>query len=310
MLAEQTRAWIQIHLCVLLWGFTAILGALITMASLPLVLWRMGLVAAVLLLLPGIWRALRPMSIRLLLAYAGVGVLVALHWLTFYAAIKLANASVAVTCIATVPIFLAAIEPLLTGRRFRLRELLLGLLVLPGIMLVVGGTPQSMNLGIVVGIASAIFVAFFAAFNKRLILRAEALTVTALEMAFGALFLALLGLWVGLVGAGPLLSLFVDPGQPMLALPAPGDAVWLLVLAFACTLLPFALSLKALRQLSAWDTALAVNLEPLYAIVLAMLILSEQQQLGGGFYLGAGLILVVVFLYPLLQRIDSMRRSG
>ena len=108
-----TRAHWQIHFCVLLWGFTAILGKLITLPALPLVWWRMLLVAGTLMLLPRVWRGVRALPPRLLLAYAGVGALVALHWLTFYGAVKLANASVAATCMALATVFVALIEPCL-----------------------------------------------------------------------------------------------------------------------------------------------------------------------------------------------------
>jgi drug/metabolite transporter (DMT)-like permease len=309
-MSETTRAWLQIHLCVVLWGFTAILGKLITLDSLPLVLWRMGVVALVLLILPSIWRRLRQMSLRLLAAYAGIGVLVALHWLTFYGAIKLANASVAVTCIATVPVFLAIAEPVLAGRRFQPKELLLGLLALPGIMLVVGGTPDSMNAGIAMGIVSAMFVALFAGLNKRLVLRADPLTVTAIEMAAGALVLLLVAVLLTQFDNLPNIAGIMENREEIFALPQGRDILWLAILAFACTLLPFALSLIALRHLSAYASALAVNLEPVYAIVLAAVLLNEQQELSPGFYLGAILIIAVVLAYPLLMRRGRIAESA
>jgi drug/metabolite transporter (DMT)-like permease len=300
-MTDITKAWLQIHLCVVLWGFTAILGKLITLDALPLVLWRMGLVAATLLILPSVWRALCSMSARLLWAYAGIGVLVALHWLTFYGAIKLANASVAVTCIATVPVFLAIAEPALAGRRFQPRELLLGLLALPGIFLVVGGTPDSMNAGIIMGIVSAMFVALFAGLNKRLVLRSEPLTVTAIEMASGTVVLLICALIFTQFENLPGISGIVDNTDSIFALPQGSDLVWLVILAFACTLLPFALSLIALRHLSAYASSLAVNLEPVYAIILAAVLLGEQQELSPSFYLGAIMIIAVVLAYPLLM---------
>lgn len=294
-----TRAWLQIHLCVVLWGFTAILGKLITMEALPLVLWRMGLVAFSLFLLPTIWRAVRAMSGSLLLIYCGIGILVALHWLTFYGAIKLSNASVAVTCIATVPIFLSVVEPLLAGRRFQPKELLLGLLALPGIVLVVGGTPENMNAGIIMGIVSAGFVSLFAALNKRYILRADPLSVTAIEMASGALLLIVLTV---VLGSQTSITGIVTADSPVFVLPRGQDIIWMAVLAFGCTLLPFALSLVALRHLSAYASSLAINLEPIYAILLAALLLSEQQELSASFYLGASIIIAVVLIYPWLMR--------
>ena len=298
---ETRVAWLQIHLCVVLWGFTAILGKLITLQALPLVIWRMGLVAGALLLLPRIWRVLKTLPRGLLGAYTGIGVLVALHWLTFYGAIKLANASVAVTCIATVPVFLSVIEPILAGRRFQLRELLLGLVVLPGILLVVGGTPEAMNLGIAVGILSALFVALFASLNKRYVLKADALTVTAIEMASGCLFLVILSVALGAADISAIQGI-VDEPSAVFQLPQGMDLLWMLVLAIGCTLLPFALSLMALRHLSAYASALAVNLEPIYAIALAALLLGEQQEVSGGVYLGALIIIAAVLAYPLLMR--------
>ena len=143
------KAQWQMHFCVLLWGFTAILGKAITLDAMALVVWRMGLVTAALLLVPRVWRGMAALPPRLLLTYAGIGTLVALHWLTFYGAIKLANASVAVTCIALATVFVPMVEPWITGRKFEPRELLIGVAVVPGVALVVGGVPDGMRLGIV-----------------------------------------------------------------------------------------------------------------------------------------------------------------
>jgi drug/metabolite transporter (DMT)-like permease len=288
MSASRT-AWLQIHFCVVLWGFTAILGKLITLPALPLVWWRMVLVAAALLLVPRFWRALRSMPWRLIAIYAGIGVLVALHWLTFYGSIKLSNASVAATCMALTPVFIAFVEPFLVGRRFEPNELIFGLAVIPGVMLVIGGTPEGMHTGILVGAVSSFFVAVFASLNKRFIGQSDALGVTGIEMAAGALFLTAIA---------PLLPV----SEGVFAWPSQHDALLLVALAMGCTLLPFALSLTALRHLSAFTTALAVNMEPVYAIVLAILLLGEQRELEVSFYLGVAIILAVVFLHPLMSR--------
>lgn len=290
----RRKAQWQIHFCVLLWGFTAILGKLITLPALALVWWRMAMVTAALLLLPHVWRGMRALSARLSLAYAGIGVLVALHWLTFYGAIKLANASVAVTCIALGPVFLSFVEPLVSGRRFQPSELLLGVAVVPGVALVVGGVDPAMHAGIAVGIASALLVALFGSFNKRLVEHADPLTVTCVEMGTGMIFL-------GIAWATGL-AFFPGLAFPTPSVPDGRDLRLLLVLAMACTLLPFALSLVALRQLSAFQAQLAVNLEPVYAIVLAVLLLDEQRDLSLRFYLGVAIILLVVFAHPLLAR--------
>ena len=146
-MTDRNKAFLQIHFCVLLWGFTAIFGKLISLPALPLVWWRMLIVVAVLALVPRVWRGLRAMPLRLMLSYAGIGVLVALHWLTFYGSIKLSNASVGATCIALATVFTALVEPWLARTRFSRRELALGIAVLPGVALVVGGVPAGMRLG-------------------------------------------------------------------------------------------------------------------------------------------------------------------
>jgi drug/metabolite transporter (DMT)-like permease len=292
--AALRRAQWQIHLCVLLWGFTAILGKAISLPALALVWWRMLLVTLALLAFPRVWRGLRVLPRRLGAAYAGIGVLVALHWLTFYGAIKLANASVAVSCIALGPVFLALVEPWIARRRFDPRELLLGVAVVPGVALVVGGVPAQMHLGIAVGVASALLVALFGAWNKRLVEHADPLVVTFVELGVGMLFLSAVGL--------PLFVAQPAAAQAAVLLPGVRDALLLLLLALACTLFPFALSLVALRRLSAFQAQLAVNLEPVYAIVLAVLLLGEQRELGAAFYAGVAIILLAVFLHPWLTR--------
>jgi drug/metabolite transporter (DMT)-like permease len=289
--STRTAHW-QIHACVFLWGFTAILGKLISLPALALVWWRMLLVSVALVMVPRVWRGLRALGPRLRRAYAGIGVLVALHWLTFYASIKLANASVAVTCIALGPVFLALVEPRIAGRRLDWRELLLGLAVVPGVAMVVGGVPDGMRAGVAVGVLSALLVALFGAWNKRLVHHADPLTVTFVELGSGMLFLGMVALVMQVSGAW---------AGPVVALPGMRDAALLLVLALVCTLLPFALSLVALRHLSAFQAQLAVNLEPVYAIVLAVLLLGEQRELSLMFYAGVAVVLAAVFAHPLWQ---------
>ena len=293
-MTPTTKAQLQIHFCVLLWGFTAILGKMITLPALPLVWWRMLLVVAALAFVPSVWRGLRAMPPRLVLAYSGIGALVALHWLTFYGAIKLSNASVAATCIALAPAFTSIVEPWVARRPFAMRELAFGLAVLPGVALVVGGVPDGMRMGIAVGALSALLVALFGSFNKRLVDGSDPLTVTGLELGAGTLLLTMLA---------PLMPMiFPSFAGDLLVLPSLYDGALLVVLAIVCTLLPFALSLVALRHLSAYGVQMVTNLEPVYAIVLAMVLLGEQRELTPVFYLGVAIILAAVFLHPLLNR--------
>ncbi|MFN5702556.1 MAG: EamA family transporter [Gammaproteobacteria bacterium] len=287
--AAERKAFWQIHFCVLLWGFTAILGKLITLPAQALVVWRLLLVSAFLAILPRVWQGLRVLPPRLIAIYAGIGVIVALHWLTFYGAIKLANASVAVSCLALGSIFTAIIEPMLTGKPHARSEILLGLMVIPGVYLLIGGVPLSMHLGIAVGILSSLLTAVFATLNKRYVHEADPESVTFIEMSVGALALA---------GASALYfgvdATFIRPDLYNFS--------FLLVLAILCTLLPFIISLHALRHISAFSTQLALNLEPVYAIVIAALWLREYQELTPQFYAGVAVILSAVFVQPLLLR--------
>ncbi len=284
--AERRARW-SLHLCVLLWGFTAILGKLITLPTGALVVWRMGLVAALLALWPRVWRGIDAISRVQILRYAAIGVVIALHWLAFYGSIRLANASVAVGCVALGSVFAAIIEPLITGRPHERAELLLGLLVIPGMALLVGGVPLSMYLGVAVGVLSALLAALFAALNKRYATDDPPEAVTLIQMTAGAVAIAL--------GASVVFGV-----DQTLRLPDAADLGWLLVLAVVCTLLPFMLWLQALRHVSAFTTQLTLNLEPVYAIVLAALLFHEYRQLTPSFYVGVAVIIATVFLQPWL----------
>ncbi len=272
--STRGQAYLLIHLCVVLWGFTAILGRLIALPAVVLVAWRLVIVLLVLAVLPRAWRGWREMAAADRWLAASAGVFVALHWWTFYGAIKLANASVAVACIAVAPVFLAVLEPLFTRRVFRRRELLLALVAVPGVWMVIGGSPDSMNQGVLVGLVSALLVAVFSSLNKKLAARADPYTLTAVEFAVGLVVLLLAMLLV----------------QPTVWLPSPADWAWLLVLALVCTLAPFVMAFVALRVLTAWETHLVVNLEPVYAVILAAVLLGEGAELQPLFYLGVGLL--------------------
>jgi drug/metabolite transporter (DMT)-like permease len=280
---------------VLLWAFTAILGRLITLPAVELVAWRLLLVVALVALLPPVWRAVRRVPPRRVLVYLGIGAVVALHWLAFYGAIKASNASVATICLAIAPVTIALFEPLLQRGRPQRGDLLLGLVVVPGIVMIAGGLPAAMSAGVSLGIAAAVLAALFMMLNKRWAADHDPLAVTALEFA-GGLLVAL--------GA------VVVAGRSGLALdwPTGRDLGLLAVLAIACTLLPFALSLLALRSVSAFTAQLAVNLEPIYAMALAAWLLGEARELDPTFYGGAGIVILAVLAHGLgTSRADAGR---
>ena len=166
--SDKLRAYLYLHFCVFIWGFTAILGKLISLQALPLVWWRVLLccvVLAAVLYAQQIWGLDRRMFLRLL----GIGVLVGIHWLCFYGAIKIANASVAVTTMATTSFFSALTEPLLLRQKMKWYELAIGILILPGMALVVGNIDWTMRLGFAVGTLGALLAAVFTALNKKVL---------------------------------------------------------------------------------------------------------------------------------------------
>jgi len=269
------------------WGFTAVLGKVITLAALPLVAWRMALTSLCLFFMARAWRTLGSFSAQQWVQMAAVGALIALHWLAFYGSVKLANASIGVLCMALAPIFSALLTPWLSKSAFSWRNLLLGLSVLPGMLLVVGGVDPRFYLGIAVGALSALLAAAFGLMNKELVAQVDALSLSFIEISIG--------------GALMWLLLFYSSGS--FAIPMPTAADWpnLIIFALFCTALPFALSNVALKQISAFSAQFAVNLEPIYGIVFAAWLLHETAQLTTQFYFGASVILLAVFAQVLLS---------
>lgn len=300
-MSPTLKAHWQLHFCVLLWGFTPILGAMISLPAAPLVWWRMGLVTLLLLALPGVLTGVLKLPPRMLAIYAGIGVIVALHWLAFYGAIKLANASIAATCLGAATAFTAVVEPMVTGRKFAARDLWLGFAVIPGVALVAGGLTAGQVSGFIVGVLAALGATLFTSLNKRYIDGADPKVVTALELGAGALFMTLIL---------PLLPPAWLDGGPTFPLPTARDAGLLAVFVVFCTALPFVLSLVALRHLSAFVAQMAVNLEPIYAVALAAVLLGETKELTTQFYFGVAILFAAVFLPPLWSRLKLMRKPA
>ncbi|MEL6969430.1 MAG: EamA family transporter [Bacteroidota bacterium] len=299
MLAEERRAYLELHLAVLLYGLTAILGDLIQLTALVLVWWRVFLTSGSLVPFVKPRQLIDDLGRGLFWRFAGIGVLVALHWVTFYGAIKLSNASICLVCMATTSFFTAFLEPLIVKRPFRWYELFLGLLIVPGMALVVRNIQVEMIWGVVAGLASAFLAATFATFNKKYIGNQNPTRITFLELGSAWAFLSVV-LAVMLISGQNVGELW--PTSLM-------DWVYLLILAFLCTNLAYTLSLRALRHISAFAANLTVNLEPVYGIILAWLLLNEQEELSPGFYWGVVIILLAVLSYPLLSRYMRKREQ-
>ena len=290
---DKLRAYLYLHFCVFIWGFTAVLGKLISLQALPLVWWRVLLCCVtlgVILQAKQIFGLPRRMFLRMF----GIGILVGIHWLCLYGAIKIANASVAVATMATTSFFAALTEPLLLRQKVKWYELALGIFILPGMALVVGNIDWTMRLGFAVGIVGALLAAVFTALNKKIL--EEEKPPPPLVMSFVQLF--------GGLAVTSLVLPFALTYSPELALlPKGWDWLWLGVLAWVCTLLPYYLTLLAMRHISAFATNLTINLEPVYGVVLAALVFNEHKDLKPQFYLGVLIIIVAVFAHPFLKKI-------
>lgn len=290
-MTEKLRAYLSLHFCVFLWGFTAILGKLISLQALPLVWWRVLLCCATLWwVLPK--AQLRGLPRRVIWQMLGVGAMVGVHWLCFYGAIKWSNASVAVASMATTSFFAALSEPVLLRQKVKWYELALGILILPGMALVVGNIDWSMRAGFAIGILGALLAAIFTALNKKMIEQKP--PPPSLPMSFFELS-------GGLLVTSAVLPFAVGANPALPVLPAGWDWLWLLILAWVCTLLPYYLTLQAMRHISAFATNLTINLEPVYGVLLAGLLFREDKDLAQGFYLGVFIILIAVFGHPFLK---------
>ncbi len=293
---DTTRSYLELHIAVFLFGFTAILGDLIQLSALVIVWWRVLLTSVSLLLFIRVFRLFRETPRQLLLQYAGIGVLVGIHWLTFYGAIKLSNASITLVCMATTSFFTSILEPLLLRQAVKWFEIGLGLLVIPGMVLVVNGTDFSMLPGIIIGLISALLASIFAILNKKLVNRSDTFSITFLELGSAWLFLSIL------------LPFYLLRQPELVILPArPLDWSYIITLALLCTTLAYVLALRSLRYLSAFASNLTVNLEPVYGILLAWVLLNENEELAADFYWGVLVILLAVFSYPLVKRLMRKR---
>ena len=288
---NEKRAYLELHIAVLLFGFTAILGDLIQLSALAIVWWRVFITSISLLFLIRGGKALRRLPWPTILQFMGIGVLVSLHWLAFYGAIKLANASITLICMATASFFTSFLEPLIMRQRVRWYEILLGMAIIPGMALIVSSTDSSMNLGILVGLSAALMAALFATLNKKLIGKADEMSITFLELGSAWLFLSVV------------LPVYISQSETSIQLlPSRIDWLYLIILSLLCTTLAYVLALRSLRHLSAFASNLAVNLEPVYGIALAWFILQDHKELSPGFYGGVLIILAAVFSYPMVRK--------
>lgn len=286
------KAFLQLHLAVFLAGFTGVLGRLISINEALLVWYRMFFSALILLAISIFTKKIKLLHWKEMLPLIGIGGIIALHWVTFYASIKYANISIALVCFSAVGFFSSFLDPLISNRKMVMTEVLLGLMVMLGVYLIFH-FDQHFRTGILFGIISAFLATIFPILNKRFVGKHGADTITFYEIGGG---------WMVLNLVVPIYLLY----SPVATyLPDTKDLLWLLFLSLFCTVLAFNLSIRALSKISPFTVNLSFNLEPVYGILLAFLLYNEHETLGPSFYAGISIIILTVVLQTLKVWRDS-----
>jgi drug/metabolite transporter (DMT)-like permease len=276
-------------MAVVLLAGTAILGDLISLSASVLVWWRTFIASLGIGLFLLLTRRLQRNWIRSKRKVYALGGMIAIHWICFFGSIKLANASTALICFATISFFTAWIEPVITGRKRELQEIVFGMIVIPGIVLIAGRAQGDLLLGIILGIVAALLAAIFSCYEKKWIAEIDPEHMTLMQM---------IGAWVTMcIWLGVEKSVFgVDA-----FLPRGMDVVYLLLLGLICTCIAWVLAARAIRSVTAYDSIMVINLEPVYGMLMALVFLHDGKELNTSFYIGAGIILASVIIHPIWQ---------
>jgi drug/metabolite transporter (DMT)-like permease len=282
--------YFKLHFIVFLWGFSAILGKLVTVPAVELVFYRsifaaLGM-AAVMGFTKGTFRVAQNDLIKLLL----IGFVVALHWLAFFGSARVANVSVSLVGFATNSLWAALLDPWFNKTRFKKYELVLGSIVIVGLYIIFSFDFQY-KLGLALGVFAGFTSALFSVFNSRLVKRIPARSITFYEMT--GVFIAS-GLFL------PLYNLFSD--EPLKLLPSGMDLMYIAILAGVCSVYAYTVAVELMKRVSVFMIQLTLNLEPVYGIIMAVIIFGQQEKMNLNFYIGTAVIMCAVATYPLVKK--------
>ena len=294
----STKDYLMLHFVVLIWGFTAILGVLISIPAVEIVFYRTLLASASI----GLIFFVRKNNIRLppkqLLKIVTTGFIISVHWILFFWSARVATVSVALAGFATCSLWTAFLEPLANKTKLKWYEILLGLVVISGLY-VIFRFEFGYWVGLTMAVTSAFLGALFTVINAKLIKRHSPFILTFYEMIGACLFTVLFF---------PVYSHFLTTDGLNLTLKG-YDWLWLFLLAGVCTVYAFSVSVELMKRLTAFAVNLTVNLEPVYGIILAVIIFGEQEKMTGGFYLGTLIILLAVCIYPVISYFYRRRKA-
>ena len=299
---DKLRSYLHFHVIVFIWGFTAVLGALISLTAVPLVWYRM-LMASFFIWL---WIKFKKKEIRLGAKRVWImliaGVVIALHWLTFFGAIKVSNVSITLALLSTGAFFTSVMEPIFYKRRVIWYEILFGIIVVLGLYIIFKVETEYV-LGIVLALISAFLAAVFSLINGKLAKKEDASVISFYELLTGAGAISLYLLFLtffGKEGEGFSTAFFTVTAQ---------DWLYLFILASICTAYAFIASVAVMRHLSPYTVMLTINLEPVYGILLAFWILGSEEKMSPGFYYGALIILTTVILNGILKTRRKIKKQ-
>lgn len=281
MPSDRVKNYLHLHLIVFIWGFTAVLGALISIDALPLVWYRMGMATLFIFLFVLVTKAPLRFSAKTLFGFCFAGFLIALHWLAFFGAIKASNVSITLAVMSTGAFFTAFLEPLFYRRKIVLYEVFFGFLAMVGLYIIFDVEIRFLT-GLLLALASSFLGALFTVINGKFAVKYAATSITFYELGFGALCISIYLLFSGQFFSGNFFKLSLS------------DWGYLVLLASVCTAYAFIASVHVMKWLSPFTVVLTVNLEPVYGILLALVILGDSEQMSPQFYYGAAVILLAV----------------
>ena len=292
MQSVKIQNYIHLHFLVIIAGFTAILGELITLDAIHLVWYRMSIGAVLMLVYILAKKTPLRIPLKVLFSLSVAGVIIALHWITFFAAINVSNISITLAMFSTGAFFASFIEPLFFKRKIIGYEILFGLIVIVGIVLITQ-TELKYTLGIVLGISSALFSTLFAVLNGKFVQHYPPSIISFYEFISGILFISIF------------LAFREDGFNHAFFQISSSDWVYLLILASVCTAYAFIVSVHVMKYITPYTVVLTYNLEPIYGIILALVFFPESETMRPMFYIGAGLIISTVLLNAVFKNIKK-----
>lgn len=292
---DNVKSYLHLHLIVFIWGFTAILGELISLDALPLVWFRMLMAVGFIVLFMLYKKTDLTIPRKTIMVFLFLGLVIALHWLTFFKAIKVSNVSVTLACLSTGAFFTSFLEPILYKRKVIWYEVFFGLLVVAGLYIIFN-FEGDYYLGIILALASAFLSALFSVINGKYAKMYDSTVISFYELSGGVLCFSVY-------------LLFTNSFSKEFFILQPSDWIYLIILSSICTAYAFIASVKVMKFISPYTVMLTINLEPIYGIILALLIFKDKEKMSPEFYLGAVIILITVVLNGIIKYRLKNRRD-